>query len=63
MWISNMYLKINNDAKIILRYGNEIKEAFNFPLCIKRDKWFYQNCKLEIKAFIYDTLLLEDIKC
>ena len=52
--------KINNDAKIILRYGNEIKEAFNFPLCIKEINDFTKTV-IRDKSFIYDTLLLERI--
>lgn len=50
--------KMNKDTKIILRYGNEIKEIFNFPFCAKQIKNFNKTI-IRDKEFIYDILLLE----
>lgn len=49
---------INNDTKIILRYGNEIKELFNYPLCEKEIKSFNKTV-IRDRNYIYDSLLLE----
>lgn len=46
------------DAKIILRYGNELKELFNYPICQKEIKK-YEKTLIRDRNFIYDSLLLE----
>lgn len=45
-------------TKLILRYGNELKELFNYPICEKEIKFFTKTV-IRDRNFIYDTLLLE----
>ncbi len=45
-------------TKLILRYGNELKELFNYPICEKEIKSFIKTV-IRDRDFIYDTLLLE----
>lgn len=50
--------KTGKNTKIILRYGNGLKEIFNFPLCIKIIN-NYTKTVIRDQDFIYDSLLLE----
>lgn len=45
-------------TKLILRYGNELKELFNYPICEREIKTFIKTV-IRDRDFIYDTLLLE----
>ncbi|CAM2992331.1 nicotianamine synthase family protein [Hathewaya histolytica] len=51
---------IDDDTKIILRYGNKLKSIFNYPLDIKK----ISNCQKTIikdNKYIYESVVLEKI--
>lgn len=50
--------KLPISTKLILRYGNELKELFNYPICEREIKTFIKTV-IRDRDFIYDTLLLE----
>lgn len=56
--LENIRKSIPVTTKLILRYGNELKELFNYPIYQKEIKTFIKTV-IRDRDFIYDTLLLE----
>jgi len=56
--LENIRKTIPVTTKLILRYGNELKELFNYPIYQKEIKTFIKTV-IRDRDFIYDTLLLE----
>lgn len=56
--LEDLRMRSLETTKLILRYGNEIKELFNYPLCQKEIKAFVKTV-IRDRDFIYDTLVLE----
>lgn len=50
--------ELSISTKLILRYGNELKELFNYPICEREIKTFTKTV-IRDRDFIYDSLLLE----
>ena len=57
--LENIRKTIPVTTKLILRYGNELKELFNYPIYQKEIKTFIKTV-IRDRDFIYDTLLLEN---
>ncbi len=56
--LENLKDKVSPEAKIILRYGNGLKEIFNYPLKEDLSKEWNQT-QISNKENIYDTIILE----
>lgn len=56
--LKEFYKKANKDTKFILRYGNGIKELFNYPLLYKNIKNISKTV-IKNNSYIYDSVLIE----
>ena len=56
--VNDLKDRINEDVKIVLRYGNGLKSLFNFPLELDlSDEW--EQTQIKRNNSIYDTLVLQ----